>query len=324
MKSSLKRAYTLAKKAVRQLREDRLARGPAPDPAGHEAQGMMRAPEFAPAKMTHRNAWSEHIFIETPNYVLDGYIYDTESLTITFEHAAGDVDRRDPFRHGWGAKRFRNMRASHLAVKPRTPDWYRNDDLVVALTELREAGFFDRFDRCMTYGGSMGGFAALAFADLVKATTVLAMTPQTTLNLRKVPWENRFKIAQRMSWRGEYADAVGKSVNAKKVIVIVDPFVEPDLRHVQRLKQDNLHIVNAPFLGHGIALPLTQLKALGPLITNGQNDELDLLQFHQNIRRRKSWPRYLDALEAMPRVAKSANYMQRIKRARARLDVMAK
>ena len=249
--------------------------------------------------------WATHIIRETENYVLEGYIYATRRLIITFEYASQNPKRGDVFRHGWGAKRFRAQRMSHICVKPKASDWYRNPDLAAALTDLREQGVFDQFETIITYGGSMGGFAALAYADLVQATTVLALNPQTTLDLTKVPWETRFEEAQLQDWTGPYSDAVGLCSNAKQVLCVYDPFTARDAAHVARLEQPNLIHVRAPFLGHGIAEPLSELGLLWRLMTWAKNDEMDLLCFHQVLRARKKLPRYLGLLARQKRVQNS-------------------
>ena len=249
--------------------------------------------------------WAQHYIRETEHYVLEGYFYSPRRLIITFEHASENPNRADIYRYGWGSKRFRAQRVSHLCVKPKSSDWYRNPDLADALSSLRENGFFDQFETIITYGGSMGGYAALTYADLVKATTVLALNPQTTLNLSDVPWEDRFQEAQLQDWTGPYSDAVGKSENAKQVLCVYDPFTRRDAMHVARLNQSNLVHVRAPFLGHGIGEPLNELGALWRLVTWAKDDAIDLPCFHKVLRDRKKLPRYLEILGRQPRVQKS-------------------
>ena len=240
--------------------------------------------------------WAHHFIQETENYVLEGYIYNTRRLMVTFEHASENPNRADVFRYGWGSKRFRGQRVSHICVKPKASNWYRNPDLAVALTNLRDNGMFDQFETIVTYGGSMGGFAALAYADLIKATTVLALNPQTTLDLTKVPWETRFEEAQAQDWTGPYSDAVGKSVAAKQVLCVYDPFTPRDAMHVGRLDQPNLVHLRAPFLGHGIAEPLHELGILWRLLMWVRTDEVDLPCFYKELRGRKKLIRYLESV----------------------------
>ena len=260
---------------------------------------------FRRHRVPGEGVWANHYIRETEHYVLEGYFYTTRRLMITFEHASENPNRGDVFRYGWGSKRFRAQRMSHLCVKPKSSDWYRNPDLAEALGSLRDSGLFDQFETIVTYGGSMGGFAALAYADLVKATTVLALNPQTTLDLSKVPWEDRFQEAQLQDWSGPYSDAVGLSSNAQKVLCVYDPFTRKDAMHIARLRQPNLVHVRAPFLGHGIAQPLADVGALWRLVTWAKSDEIDLPEFRKVIRARKDLPRYLELLTRQPRVQNS-------------------
>lgn len=214
----------------------------------------MPTPAFAPFVMPPADDpqaigdWSQHVFISTPNYTIEGHIYDTRSLVITFENA-GATNHDDPFRLGWGAKRFRTSKTSHICIKPKAADWYQHPDLAQAFTTLRDTGFFAQFRHRLTYGGSMGGFAALAYADLVQATTVLALNPQSTLAPDLAGWDKRFPQARAQDWSGPYKDAAGLARTPTLVLVAYDPFTPLDAKHIARLDQPALTLLRAPFWG---------------------------------------------------------------------------
>ena len=167
----------------------------------------------------------------------------------------------------------------------------------------------------------MGGFAALTFADHLGVTDVLALNPQTTLDRDLVPWETRFANARRQNWKGSFADAVGGSDQARQVVVVFDPFVAQDAQQVARLRQSNLTCLRAPFLGHGIAKSLTELKALLPLLDSIVAGTADQPQFYENLRCRKMLPRHLDILAAHPRVAASAVFSDIVARKKAAMTL---
>src|SRR5690606_23311109 len=130
----------------------------------------------------------------------------------------------------------------------------------------------------ITYGGSMGGFGALAYADLVGARTVLSINPQTTLDLRKVPFETRFRIAQRQAWTGPYSDANEKYIKADLVLIYADMMHKLDALHVKRLRGDNIKIINSPFLGHQLPYHfqfIGILKNIVDDIISGNYDEAE-------------------------------------------------
>ncbi len=277
---------------------------------------MTDQPPFQPVKLNAPAHWAHHLLYDTGRYVLDGYIYGTGTLVITFENAQGDFSETDLFRHGWGAKLFRAQKVSHIAVKPKAGDWYQAPCLSPALAKLRAAGLFDQFDNIVTYGTSMGGFAAIAFADQVQATTVLALSPQTTLNRDLVPWEKRFPVARKQTWMGDNNDAVGKSLHAKRVLCVYDMHHPLDRAHVARLDQPNLHHINTPFQGHGIAIPLVKLKAAKPLLAYALGETEDLTPFYAALRGRKAQERYFKQIAGKDRVKTSDAFTKIIKRER--------
>lgn len=250
-------------------------------------------------------SWSRNVLLEGKNYVFEGYIFDHSLLVVTFDHAQGNFKTPALFRAGYASNFLRKRRCSHLSIKAKTKDWYQGEGLSDVLKELRENGFFHRFDRVVTYGVSMGGFAAIAFADQVNADTVLALSPQTTLNRELVGWETRFPMARKLDWSGPNNDAVGKSLKARRVICVYDPMNKQDALHIARLTQPNLIPVSAPFLGHGIALPLAKMSALKPLVAFAFDEAPSLAPYYQKLRRRRATKRYYTQMLKMPRVLRS-------------------
>ena len=55
--------------------------------------------------------------------------------------------------------------------------------------------------RVMTYGSSMGGYAALRFARALRADAILALSPQYSIDPAVVPWEDRWRQdGARIAW----------------------------------------------------------------------------------------------------------------------------
>ncbi|MEP3786033.1 MAG: hypothetical protein ABJM43_22115 [Paracoccaceae bacterium] len=239
-----------------------------------------------------------------------------DRLVVTFEHAAS-VNKSDAYRHGWGSVFFRKKRISHICIKAKANHWYQQPGLEQALSKLRDDGLFDKFKHRLTYGGSMGGFAAIAYADLVDATTVLALNPQSTLRRRSVPWERRFPEARAQNWNGPFSDAKGLAKLPKKIIAIYDPHVRGDFRQVKRLDQASLIRVQAPFIGHGLTRPLTSMNMLTPILMEATQDRFDLGAFHQDLRKRREIPRYYEILERRRRVLASPTFTRIVAKAKS-------
>ncbi|MDO6804081.1 hypothetical protein Q4595_16665, partial [Wenyingzhuangia sp. 1_MG-2023] len=125
--------------------------------------------------------------------------------------------------------------------------WYRNDLFIDFLESF--ALQLKKFRRKIGYGGSMGGYAVSAFANLLELDNVLLMNPISSLNTSSlVPWETRFaSAANGLNWEQRYND--GANLNCKGMIVY-DPLFDLDNRHAKRYK--TLKHIHFPGVGHGI------------------------------------------------------------------------
>ena len=256
-------------------------------------------------------ATSENTLIETPNYFLEAFSFETTGpFVITFEHAGAPRFRPDGYRPGWGAPVLRKKAISHLSIKPKEVDWYRKPDLSDALAALKDNGFFARYDRVITYGGSMGGYAALAYAGTVGADTVIAMNPQSTLDRKLVPWEKRFvMLGQSQDWSDPRSDAANGCGQARKVYAVVDRRFAADWKHIIRLPAHNLHVLNIPYVEHSVPLHLANMRALGIFISDIiLKDDLDETHFYRLMRNRRHLKRYYNVLKRHPRVQASPKF----------------
>lgn len=82
---------------------------------------------------------------------------------------------------------------AHLHLQSRWNDWYLNAEtpaLEAALRSLRPG-----FREARAVGYSMGGYAALRYADALDLTQALVISPQFTLDHRLVPQDRRYREA---------------------------------------------------------------------------------------------------------------------------------
>lgn len=271
-----------------------------------------------PPALTGSGSVSMHIHVDVGAYVIEGHIFSTDRLVVAFEHAQMGRGQNDFFREGWGARMFRKEQRSYLCIKAKTMDWYQGDGLSETFAELRDSGFLGQFDARMTYGGSMGAFGALVFARQLQADTVLAVSPQTTLNKHKAPWEWRFKEARAQSWTGPNSDAVGQTEAARRVICVYDRRMLNERRHVERLDLSNVIHINTPFMGHGVSHPLNTLDANKPLLSYAYGETDDLMPFWRALRGRRTLPRYYSAIHRKKRIKETPWMLDVLDRAKAR------
>ena len=254
----------------------------------------MSASPFDPANLPAEAEIALNFVIETENYFLEAHVFDKDKIFVTFESAQPRGPRPDKYRSGWGSETMRKRRISTLCIKPKIADWYLRADLAEVLTRLRP--WLAEFGRVIAYGGSMGGFGALNYADTMGATDVVAMNPQTAMNPATVPWETRFAAAPRQDFVGPYGDARENFLNTPRVLIFVDRHFPPDWAHVTRLVPGSYRVINVPYLQHGLPPGLAKLGLLSWLIETIAADRFTEAEFYRRIRVRRQSPRYARAL----------------------------
>lgn len=215
------------------------------------------------------------------------------TLVVSFDNAARPEKEDYVGRPTWGDRYYRSQGYAILGVIARKASWYRDRHLIDALEALRDGGFFAAFDRVVLTGGSMGGFAAAAFAPLVPNPIVLSFSPQSTLHPRTVPWEWRFAEGRAQDWSLPYGDAAAGLAEVRHCYVIYDALDRPDRRHALRFGNGPaITHLNLPGGGHGVSPLLTQMDLLKQ-VTQGMIDlSLDKPTFQRLARRRRAALQY--------------------------------
>lgn len=221
---------------------------------------------------------------------------DVDQLVVSFDNlsqAGNSAYAREP----WAQKFCADRDFSHLGIYAQEPTWFRDADLIDHLENLRDEGFFTGFKRVAFVGTSMGAFGALTFSSLAPGATVVAFSPQTTLDEREVPWEGRFAKGRAADWTLPYSDAAKQTKTASAVYLVYDKFHEGDRKHVERLKGRNLLHLKGAGLGHKSALVLSRMNVLKEVMEGAVSGDLTEIDFYRSIRARKNIYLYRQAIE---------------------------
>lgn len=211
---------------------------------------------------------------------------DQTTLIVSFDNLA-EAGGRHLAREPWAGKFVRDNGWSHLSVFAQGPTWFREQSLIDYLEHLRDSGFFARFSKVVFCGTSMGGFGALVFSSLAPGSTVIAFSPQTTLDTAIVPWETRFVKGRRQNWQLTRSDASLEIADAAMVHLVYDPFDGLDRKHTERLSGDNVMDLRAIGCGHKSALVLRRMQQLKPVMDAAIRGTLTPMVFSRLIQKRK-------------------------------------
>jgi len=199
---------------------------------------------------------------------------------VTFDHYAIGHGFDRP---GFGEAYFRSRGISAIHVMGRAEDWYQYPDMAAALATVRAATA--GAERVVTYGSSMGGYAALRFADAVGATDILALSPQYTIDLKAAPQELRWtQDAKRIRWRPEFG---GPIISSARAVVVFDP-TGPDQWHGERIERDlGCRAIRLHHSAHPVTTYLSEVGLLAPLIDDVLEGVFDPRAFRREARRRR-------------------------------------
>lgn len=216
-------------------------------------------------------------------------------LMVSFDNLS---NVRDPAlsRETWGYGFYKKEGWSHFGIMSFDNNWYRNEGLFDYLTELADSGFFKGFDRVILTGTSMGAYASCVFCSLIPGSVALAFSPQSTLDTKLVPWEERFAGGRKQDWSGRFRDGAEEIKNAGEAFILYDPYFEPDRLHAERMQGKNVHHLKTWFSGHKSALFLRRAEILKPIVLAAVAGDLTEAKFYGLYRNRRKLPWYVNGL----------------------------
>lgn len=219
------------------------------------------------------------------------YIPRGDTLVVTFDNLDIAMTKRED-RRPWGFSFIEKQGWSMLGVMANGWTWYRDRWVSDQFDDLAASGFFKGFSRVVFYGASMGGYAACAFVAACPGADVVAISPQSTLDRRLVPFETRYKTAWGRDFSGPYGDAAEASKAAGRVTILYDPYEPLDAAHVARFKGGNVVPLRAPLMGHRLGSSLHQMGILSAVTLGALNGTLTEGEFYRALKARKGFVRY--------------------------------
>ncbi len=142
-----------------------------------------------------------------------------------------------------------------------TNAWYQYREMRTALDQVRARIAPER--PVITYGSSMGGYAAYRFSGVLNAARVIAFSPQYSIDPARVPWERRWRrLAEGLPQLWDQLP-VGAQAEA---FIFYDSKAQ-DRRHARLIGREmRARPVRLPDGGHPCITLLQELGLLGPTI----------------------------------------------------------
>lgn len=174
-----------------------------------------------------------------------------------------------------------------IGVMPKQKSWFPQASMI----ELAQAisPILEGFKNIVGYGGSMGGYAAIKYSNLLNMNRVIAFVPQYSIDPEHVE-DRRY---------AEFFDAIAnkdmqiqqQDVDAAREYVIVyDPYFSIDREHYLKIKEllPSLHTIHLPFTGHEALSVLASSSLLHDFIEH----DFDEIYFYQQVRKVKKQSKF--------------------------------
>lgn len=214
-------------------------------------------------------------------------------LVFTFDNMAS---ARGLDRPGWGNQFLRKKNVNVISFLESSPEaWYRRESFLDVLMSPIDLIGARQFEKKVSYGGSMGGYAAAAFADTLRCDEAILLNPISTLSREIAPWEKRYPMAKKMDWSKNFHDAAEGVGSLDRLFICVDGLFHPDLQHAKRIshKVRNTTIYRFPGVGHGLPNHMRKMGFLGKFIGGiVSGSPMTTTEFSRVVRGRREYVAY--------------------------------
>lgn len=169
-----------------------------------------------------------------------------------------------------------------IGIMPKQKSWFPESSMRQMFAEIED--LIAPFKTRIGYGGSMGGYAAIKYSNLLDLKRVVALVPQYSINPDDVedPRYNMFFHAE----LNANMQIQPQDVSAEReYIVVYDPYCPEDRAQYIKLEQvlPHIHTLNLPFTGHDAIAVLASSELLHDFLLH----DFDATYFYQKIRQVK-------------------------------------
>ena len=169
-----------------------------------------------------------------------------------------------------------------IGIMPKQKSWFPESSMRQMFADIED--LIAPFKTRIGYGGSMGGYAAIKYSNLLDLKRVVALVPQYSINPDDVedPRYNMFFHAE----LNANMQIQPQDVSAEReYIVVYDPYCPEDRAQYVKLEQvlPHIHTLNLPFTGHDAIAVLASSELLHDFLLH----DFDATYFYKKIRQVK-------------------------------------
>lgn len=199
----------------------------------------------------------------------------TDYVLITFNHM-GKLGRRA----FWGQDVAEKLGISCIGIVPKKPHWYPYSSIQTMLPLLLEK--LTPYKERITYGFSMGAYAALKYSNALNATNVLAFSPQYSIDPKIVgDFDERYSehfVDKYHSGMGIYnGDCIDNAM------IFVDDDFSIDMKYASFIKKNsNSDVIFIKGVGHQTINAVSNSERLLTMLDVVKQDSIRRIEIMQN------------------------------------------
>lgn len=203
--------------------------------------------------------YSKRLLLRTKDLFIKELYLDSDITIICFTPWISDIPRTEYNNKGFGEGLFLSQGYNELHIMARNNHWYQVEDVTIFLKEYYHKHKSKTF---FTYGSSMGGFAAVAFAPLLNAITI-SVSPQFSISRDAVDFEKRWsKEASQI----DFIYNIGLSKTSKGLLICDS--ASDDMKHANLIlkSRPKFEVWKRAFLGHPAGVAINDLVGMKNLV----------------------------------------------------------
>ncbi|QHH93933.1 hypothetical protein FPL18_08865 [Acinetobacter gyllenbergii] len=183
-----------------------------------------------------------------------------------------------------------------IGIMPKQKSWFPKSSMLQMQQQIQP--ILQQFKGIVGYGGSMGGYAAIKYSNLLNMQKIVAFVPQYSID-PSVVQDRRYaeffdaSIHQDMQIQADEVDS------SREYIIVYDPYYAEDKEHFLKIQPllPKMHVIHLPFTGHEALSVLASSQLLNDFVVK----PFEITYFYQRVREVKKQSKFyyrhvLDAL----------------------------
>ncbi|WP_438282307.1 hypothetical protein [Pseudomonas alabamensis] len=172
-----------------------------------------------------------------------------------------------------------------IGFMAKKPNWFPKESVTEAISSIKK--YFFGCPEIVTYGGSMGGYAAIKYSRALGAKTVAAFCPQWTIDKAECSGRNpgyQEHFTASMSGMGIKPEDTSGSI-----YIFYDPDHESDRYHANTISSKAVNVRHIPVrsVGHHVTSVLAGTDNMGEILSMARKeDHLGLCRLVNRIRKK--------------------------------------